>query len=38
MLTRDACSRPPIIIRSHNLHADNIKRVVAKIASYHEKD
>jgi hypothetical protein len=24
-LTSDACSRPPIIIRSHNLHIDDIR-------------
>jgi hypothetical protein len=32
-----ACSRPPIIIRFHNLHASDIKRAVSEIASYHKK-
>jgi len=27
----------PIIIRSHNLHARNIKRVMGEIISYHER-
>jgi len=27
-LTKDACSRLPIIIKSHNLHVGNIRRVV----------
>jgi hypothetical protein len=34
----DACSKPPIIIRSHDLHACHIKRAVGEIASYHERD
>jgi len=34
----DACFRPLIIIRSHNLHGSNIRRDVGEIASYHEKD
>jgi len=34
-LARYACSRPPITIRSHNLHAGNIREVVGEIASYH---
>ncbi len=38
MLARDACSRPPIIIRFHNLHVGNIRGVVREIASYHERD
>jgi len=38
MLTSDVCFRPPITIRSHNLHASDIKRVVSEITSYHEKD
>jgi hypothetical protein len=38
MLTNDVCFKPPIIIRSHNLHTSDIKRVVGGIASYHEKD
>jgi len=35
MLMSDACSRPPICIRSHNLHVDNIKGTVGEITSYH---
>ncbi len=38
VLARDACSKPPIIIRFHNLHASNIRGVVHEIASYHERD
>jgi hypothetical protein len=38
MLTGDACSRPPITIRSHNLHANDIRGDVGEITSYHEKD
>jgi hypothetical protein len=37
-LVSDACYRPPIIIRSHNLHAGNIRRVVGEITSYHNRD
>jgi hypothetical protein len=37
-LARDVCFKLPITIRSHDLHVDNIKRVVGEIASYHEKD
>jgi hypothetical protein len=37
-LARDVCSRPSIIIKSHDLDADNIRGVVSEIASYHEKD
>jgi hypothetical protein len=35
-LTRDACSRPSITIKSHDLH--DIRRTVDEIASYHERD
>jgi hypothetical protein len=38
MLPCDVYSRPPITIKSHNLHAGDITRVVAKIAPYHERD
>ncbi len=38
VLEVDACFRPPIIIRSHDLHASNIRGDVGEIASYHEKD
>ncbi len=37
-LPGDVCFRPPIIIKIHNLHANNIKKVVGEIASYHEGD
>jgi hypothetical protein len=37
-LVDDACSRLPIIIRSHVLHASNIKGTMGEIASYHERD
>jgi hypothetical protein len=30
--------KPPIIIRSHDLHVGDIRNVVGEIASYHEKD
>ncbi len=38
MLAGDACSGPPITIRSYDLHAGNIKRALSETASYHEKD
>jgi len=38
VLTGDACYKPPIIIRSHDLHAGNIRRVVGEITSYHKRD
>jgi len=31
VLVSDACSRPPIIIRSHNLHIGDIKRAMGEI-------
>jgi hypothetical protein len=34
----DACFRPPIIFKSHDLHAIAIKGAVGEIVSYHEKD
>jgi hypothetical protein len=37
-LARNACSRPPIIIRSCNLHASDIRRAMGEITSSHEKD
>jgi hypothetical protein len=37
-LVGDACSRPPITIRSYELHVDDIRRVVGEIASYHKRD
>ncbi len=36
--TCDACSKPPIIIRSHDLCASDIKRFICEIVSYREKD
>jgi hypothetical protein len=38
VLASDACSRPPITIRFHDLHIGDIKGVVGQIISYHEKD
>jgi hypothetical protein len=37
-LVGEACSRPLIIIRSHNLHVGNIRGVVGEIASYRKRD
>jgi hypothetical protein len=37
-LANDVYSRPPTIIRSHNLHVGDIKGAVGEIVSYHEKD
>jgi hypothetical protein len=37
-LSRDVCSRPPIFIRSWNLHVGDIRGVMNEIASYHKKD
>jgi hypothetical protein len=37
-LEGDACFRPPITIRCHNLHVGDMKRDVGDIASYHDKD
>jgi hypothetical protein len=34
----DACSRPPILIRFHDLHANDIRGAMGEIASYHKKD
>ncbi len=38
MLASDACSRPPTTIKSHNLHASDIRGAMGEIASYHKKD
>jgi hypothetical protein len=38
VLLINVCFKPPIIIRSHNLHVSNTKGVVGEITSYHEKD
>jgi hypothetical protein len=37
-LARDVCSRPPITIKSHNLHACDIKGAVSEIVSSHKRD
>jgi hypothetical protein len=37
-LVWDVYSRPPITIKSHDLDANDIRKVVDEIASYHEKD
>jgi hypothetical protein len=37
-LARDACSRPPITIKSHNLHACDIRGPMGEIVSYHKRD
>ncbi len=38
MLVGDVCFRPPMTIRSHNLHVGYIRGVVDEITSYHNKD
>jgi hypothetical protein len=38
MLASDACSRPPIVIKFHDLHASDIRGAMGEIASYHERD
>jgi len=38
VLASDACFEPPITIRSHDLHACDIKGAMGEIASYHERD
>jgi hypothetical protein len=38
VLADDAYSRPLIIIKSHDLHASDIRRVVGEIVSYHKRD
>jgi hypothetical protein len=37
VLASDACSRPPIITRSHDLHASDIRGAVGEIAPYDER-
>ncbi len=37
-LAGDACSRPPIAIKFHDLHASDLKGAVGEIASYHERE
>jgi len=38
VLTSDVCSRPPITIKSHNLHASDIRKAIGETTSYHEWD
>jgi hypothetical protein len=37
VLVGDAYSRPPITIRCHDLHVDDIRRAMSEKASYHER-
>jgi hypothetical protein len=37
-LPSDVCSRPPITIKFHDLHASDMKGAMGEIASYHERD
>jgi hypothetical protein len=37
-LAGDVCSRPPITVKSHDLHAGDIKGAMGEIASYHDRD
>jgi hypothetical protein len=38
ILVGDVCSKPPIIIRPHDLHVGDIRGVVGEIVSYLERD
>jgi hypothetical protein len=38
VLVGDACSRPPITIKCHDLHASDIREVVGEITSYYERN
>jgi hypothetical protein len=38
VLASDVCSKPPTIIKSHNLHVGDIRRAMGEITSYHKKD
>jgi hypothetical protein len=38
VLVGDIYSKPPITLKSHNLHARDITGVVGEIVSYHERD
>ncbi len=38
LLAGNVCSKPPIIIKLHDLHVGDIKSAVGEIVSYHEKD
>ncbi len=37
MLVGDACSKPPITIRFHDLHVSDIKRAMGEITFYHKR-
>jgi len=37
-LACDACFRPPTTIKSHDLHAGDIRGAMGEIASYHKRD
>jgi hypothetical protein len=37
-LAGDVCSKPPITIRSHDLHAGHIRGAMDEIASYQENN
>ncbi len=37
-LVKDACSKPLITIRFHDLHASDIRGAVGGITSYHKRD
>jgi hypothetical protein len=37
-LASDVCFNTPIIIKSHDLHAGDIKGAMGEITSYHERD
>jgi len=37
-LIGNACSRPLSNVRSHDLLASDVRRVVGEIASYHDRD
>jgi hypothetical protein len=37
-LAGDACSKPPITVKSHDLHVGDIRKVVGEKTSYHKRD
>ncbi len=37
MLAKDVYSRPPIIVRSHDLHVGDIIKAMGDIVSYHKR-
>jgi hypothetical protein len=38
VLVGGVCFRPPITVKSHDLHAGEIRGAMGEIVSYHEKD